>query len=210
MRLPYAFSGMIQSILISSQRKGLSTLSGVVIAAIVVIAVLATLVYFSMNLEYGSTTNFSTTANSNTIQTSLISTRSLSGFGVESLDIVNSSTNSTIVRGFAYTALSASQQEEGFQNVTSFGDCDGFATSEAPCLGMIFIFSSEQTWCFWMHNTPIPLQQIWISSSGRILAIYQAQPESDQNACYSGQSVLEASPSLELAIGEHVYQSANL
>ena len=43
--------------------------------------------------------------------------------------------------------------------------------------GMLFVFEEEGEYNFWMKNTIIPLDMIWIDSEGRIVHIeYDAQP----------------------------------
>ncbi|MDD2866224.1 MAG: DUF192 domain-containing protein [Candidatus Omnitrophica bacterium] len=43
--------------------------------------------------------------------------------------------------------------------------------------GMLFIFPQEGVWGFWMKNTRIPLDIIWMDSSGRVVGIARnAQP----------------------------------
>lgn len=42
--------------------------------------------------------------------------------------------------------------------------------------GMIFIFETPDIYPFWMHNTRIPLDIIWLSSTGKILTIVTMQP----------------------------------
>ncbi|MBM3231991.1 DUF192 domain-containing protein [Candidatus Pacearchaeota archaeon] len=42
--------------------------------------------------------------------------------------------------------------------------------------GMLFIFENEGNYSFWMKNTLIPLDMIWIDSSGRIIDIKEADP----------------------------------
>ncbi len=131
----------------------------------------------------------------------------LSGFSVENLRLANSS-NLTLITGLVYLAITPSQQAQGFQGVSSFGNCNAFATNSGECLGMIFVFSGEQNLCFWMLNTNIPLQQAWISSNGTIDSIYQAQPENQASVCHNAEYVLEASPQIALSLGDYVYESA--
>ena len=42
--------------------------------------------------------------------------------------------------------------------------------------GMLFVFDNEGRRSFWMQNTPLPLDLLFISSSGRIKAIEQGEP----------------------------------
>ena len=49
--------------------------------------------------------------------------------------------------------------------------------------GMIFIWPSSKRQCMWMKNTPLPLSVAFISSSGRILEIYDMVPFSEESVC---------------------------
>jgi uncharacterized protein len=47
--------------------------------------------------------------------------------------------------------------------------------------GMLFDFQNDQPVSFWMHNTFVPLDMIFIASDGRITHIAEnAQPQSDR------------------------------
>jgi uncharacterized membrane protein (UPF0127 family) len=131
---------------------------------------------------------------------------SLSGFGVEHIEIDSANSNSTI-DGYVYVAATSSEQTQGFMGITSFGTCNGFAANESECIGMIFPVSSTQQICLWMHDTPIPLLQVWISQNGTVTTLYQAQPESDKSVCYAGMYVLETKPDLQITIGSRLTQS---
>ncbi len=121
----------------------------------------------------------------------------LSSFEVESITISN-------VSGFVYVASTNAEQVQGFQNVTSFGNCNG----RGSCIGMIFVFSGDQNLCFWMHNTKIPLEQVWIAGNGTVVAVYQAQPESDASVCHLASFVLETSPTMKIAVGDRLTQQS--
>jgi uncharacterized membrane protein (UPF0127 family) len=134
----------------------------------------------------------------------------LSSFQVERITISNGSTsNSTttnsVIEGLVYVASTVDQQVQGFQNVTNFGNCNGFSSnSSARCIGMIFVTSSTQNLCFWMHDTPLALEQVWISSSYKVVYVFQAQPESEKSVCQNAQDVLETSPNMTVTLGEEV------
>ncbi len=136
----------------------------------------------------------------------------LSSFQVQRITISNesgsdsnSSTTNSVIEGIVYVASTVDQQVQGFQNVTNFGNCNGLSkNSSTLCIGMIFVTSSTQNLCFWMHDTPLPLEQVWISSSYKVVYVYQAQPESDKNVCQNAQDVLETSPNMTIKLGEQV------
>ena len=50
-------------------------------------------------------------------------------------------------------------------------------TKLCPNCGMLFIFGHESTQTFWMKDTLIPLDMIFIKASGQITDIYTASPE---------------------------------
>ncbi len=50
----------------------------------------------------------------------------------------------------------------------------------APNHGMLFLFNSDAPRSFWMHNTLIPLDMIFVTSAGRITnIIHSAEPKTD-------------------------------
>jgi uncharacterized membrane protein (UPF0127 family) len=64
----------------------------------------------------------------------------------------------------------------------------------APNAGMIFLFSRSRHLTFWMHNTYIPLDMIFITSDMRVLGVVEnATPETDdpREVPGEGQFVLE-------------------
>jgi uncharacterized membrane protein (UPF0127 family) len=59
--------------------------------------------------------------------------------------------------------------------------------------GMIFEYPTSQKLCFWMKDTLVPLDMIWLDSNKNIVAVeHNVQPESYPEAfCHAGQYVLE-------------------
>jgi hypothetical protein len=60
-------------------------------------------------------------------------------------------------------ALTTEQQEQGLM----------FRRSLAPDAGMLFIFPNDQVMTFWMKNTLIPLDMIFIAADGHVVDAYQ-------------------------------------
>lgn len=46
--------------------------------------------------------------------------------------------------------------------------------------GMLFVFSGEDRYAFWMKNTEIPLDMIWIDSQNKVIEVKTAQPCSEE------------------------------
>jgi uncharacterized membrane protein (UPF0127 family) len=49
--------------------------------------------------------------------------------------------------------------------------------------GMLFVFESPETQCFWMRNTPLPLSIAFIADNGSIVNIADMAPFSDDTHC---------------------------
>lgn len=47
--------------------------------------------------------------------------------------------------------------------------------------GMIFVFSSPQARSFWMKNTKIPLDIVFLNAEGRIVSIHPLEPLNEQS-----------------------------
>ncbi len=163
-----------------------------VIGAVIIMVVISLALYLSQSQK----------------QSSSNSTSSLSGFNVEKIQIDNAKNSSKLLTGYVYVATTPSEQAWGFQFATSFGNCNGFATTTNACIGMIFVFQGYTDQCFWMLNTILPLQQVWISANGTVTSIYQAHPENTNSVCQMGQYVLETNPSAPISVGDSVHQSA--
>jgi uncharacterized protein len=49
--------------------------------------------------------------------------------------------------------------------------------------GMIFVFDSPATQCFWMRNTLIPLSAAFVAEDGSIVNVEDMKPRSDESHC---------------------------
>ncbi len=81
-------------------------------------------------------------------------------------------------------ALTPQQQEQGLM----------FRRSLAPDAGMLFVFPKTEPLVFWMKNTYIPLDMLFIADNGRIIDIHErAVPLSEATiaAKEPGRAVLE-------------------
>jgi len=73
--------------------------------------------------------------------------------------------------------------------------------------GMIFIFESDERWPFWMKNTFIPLDLIWIDASGTVVEVRAGAKPCRADPCPSytplrpGRAVLEVNAGFAAAHG---------
>ena len=72
----------------------------------------------------------------------------------------------------------------------------------APDAGMLFFFAREDEYPFWMKNTRIPLDIIWIDSNRRIAHVKHEVPPCRTPDCPSYPPNAKAQYVLELAGGE--------
>ena len=70
-----------------------------------------------------------------------------------------------------------------------------------PGTGMLFLFAQEGEYPFWMKNTRIPLDMIWIDSNHRIAAIHHDVPPCQIDDCPSYPPNAKARYVLEVAGG---------
>lgn len=79
-----------------------------------------------------------------------------------------------------------------------------FRTSMAPDAGMLFDFKQEQMASFWMRNTLIPLDMIFIRADGTILNIHQRAIPGDETGINSAgpvRAVLEVNGGTAARLG---------
>ena len=58
-----------------------------------------------------------------------------------------------------------------------------FRESLAPDAGMLFVFEQEGVYPFWMKNTLIPLDIIWINAGREIVSISEETPPCEADPC---------------------------
>jgi uncharacterized protein len=68
--------------------------------------------------------------------------------------------------------------------------------------GMLFIFPEPGIYPFWMMNTMIPLDIIWIEAGGRVVHVEEGVPPCRTEICPNYPPSAEATFVLELASGE--------
>jgi uncharacterized membrane protein (UPF0127 family) len=71
----------------------------------------------------------------------------------------------------------------------------------APNEGMIFVFPQSGYYPFWMKNTLIPLDMLWLDGSGRIVSIARSVPPCKADPCPSYPPDANASYVIEVVSG---------
>jgi uncharacterized protein len=67
--------------------------------------------------------------------------------------------------------------------------------------GMLFVFSEPGQWIFWMKNTKIPLDILWLDSTKKIVDLVENMPACVGDPCLQYQPAYEASYALEVPAG---------
>ncbi|RMH08783.1 MAG: DUF192 domain-containing protein [Nitrospirae bacterium] len=95
---------------------------------------------------------------------------------------------------FAEVADTAEEQSRGLM----------FRTTMAPDHGMLFTFHELDYWTFWMKNTKMPLDIIWLDQDGRIVHIEHNVPicQRTDNGCPRYRPRVKALSVLELRAGQ--------
>ena len=94
---------------------------------------------------------------------------------------------------FAELAITPDQRSTGLM----------FRTSLAPDRGMLFTFSEPGYWIFWMKNTKMALDILWLNEKGHIVSIKHTAPicTRTDNLCPRYRSTKPAVAVLELGAG---------
>ena len=76
-----------------------------------------------------------------------------------------------------------------------------FRTSLAANEGMIFVFDVPGFYPFWMKNTLIPLDMLWLDPEGRVVSIASSVPPCKSDPCPSYPPTADALYVVELVAG---------
>jgi uncharacterized membrane protein (UPF0127 family) len=76
-----------------------------------------------------------------------------------------------------------------------------FRESLPPRSGMLFLFSDAAPHKFWMKNTMMPLDMIWMDGAGRVLFVSAKTPPCKADPCPSYGPEVPAASVLEIAGG---------
>ncbi len=76
-----------------------------------------------------------------------------------------------------------------------------FRQQLAPNEGMVFVFPAPGVYPFWMKNTLIPLDMLWLDERGRIVWIAQSVPPCRADPCPSYGPTREAEYVIEVVAG---------
>jgi uncharacterized membrane protein (UPF0127 family) len=73
----------------------------------------------------------------------------------------------------AEVAITEAEHERGLMFRTSLGELDG----------MLFVFAQPGLHEFWMKNTLIPLDMLWLDSSGKVVSLAESVPPCKTEEC---------------------------
>jgi len=76
-----------------------------------------------------------------------------------------------------------------------------FRKGLAPDAGMIFVFDAVAFYPFWMKNTLIPLDMLWLDAGARVVSIARSVPPCKADPCPSYSPDADALYVVELAAG---------
>jgi hypothetical protein len=67
--------------------------------------------------------------------------------------------------------------------------------------GMLFVFPDEEIRSFWMKNTLVPLDMIFLNSGGQVVGMHESVPPCEADPCPGYESALPARYVLEVTGG---------
>ncbi|WP_147125092.1 DUF192 domain-containing protein [Shimia ponticola] len=100
----------------------------------------------------------------------------------------------SVVRFRVAVADTIAERGQGLMNVESM----------PTSVGMLFVYQAEQSVSFWMRNTLIPLDMIFMDGSGTIVSVHENAIPLDETPIFGGDSVqyvLEINGGLSAQLG---------
>jgi uncharacterized membrane protein (UPF0127 family) len=76
-------------------------------------------------------------------------------------------------RVHAELATTEAERERGLMKRTSLGELDG----------MLFVFEAPGLHAFWMKDTLIPLDMLWLDASGKVVSVAESVPPCKTTDC---------------------------
>ena len=76
--------------------------------------------------------------------------------------------------------------------------------------GMLFVFEREQIWAFWMKNTLIPLDVVWLDAEGLIVDVAEGMQPCEATPCPLYHPDHLSSFALEIAAGRYAEEGLKL
>ena len=132
--------------------------SYLLVAAILGLLLFVAIIFF---LTSGNNHTNTSTMNTSTMNSSTMNTSTMNTSTMNSSSVVFTGNNVTQVRVDVEVANTLAEQEYGLMNRTSLGQYDG----------MLFVFASDRELSFWMKDTLIPLDMVFVNRSGTIVDI---------------------------------------
>jgi uncharacterized membrane protein (UPF0127 family) len=94
-------------------------------------------------------------------------------------------------RVHAELATTEAERERGLMKRTSLGELDG----------MLFVFDAPGLHAFWMKDTLIPLDMLWLDGNGKVVSVAESVPPCKTPQCPTYPPRAEASYVLEVNAG---------
>jgi uncharacterized protein len=91
----------------------------------------------------------------------------------------------------AELATTEAEREQGLMKRTSLGDLDG----------MLFVFDAPGLHAFWMKDTLIPLDMLWLDATGKVVSVAESVPPCKTPECPTYPPRAAASYVLEVNAG---------
>lgn len=132
--------------------------SYLLLAAILCLLLFVAIIFFSTS---GNNHMNSSAMNTSAMNTSAMNSSTMNTSAMNTSSVVFTGNNVTPVTVDVEVVDTLAEQEYGLMNRTSLGQYDG----------MLFVFASDRELSFWMKDTLIPLDMVFVNRSGAIVDI---------------------------------------